>query len=870
MKYVNESRLAELQNYYQLGAKEENIFRAGEFGSYSQNQGAADMVLLEDLRKDFISETWTQSIFDHIPDNRYQMDPFRGQGNSREHNKLLKEILNYNASDDPTVPIADESPLWERLELPIGDKYPFTIDFLYHFYGPDYDYRKVAHLFEDAKGENLYYTANNVSVLVQAHEAKILQTDGYVSTISQMINKNTMTKEAEEENLEDTDTEENEENEENFSNIDWETFDFDNVEKEKEKEVIKKEQQQKVVKNTKIPFHSVPIPTTIIPDETITDAEKGFVKRSKYKMHRPNVWAYFDEWYEDVVAWDDEIMKYTRGSKENAVAESVDAFFEKNFADKLSEYTPEADQFNAEDGQLIDEIESKNNRPKGLDDILELPPEVLGVLPAIPKRKTSEPFQPIDTDEDGNVNYYHDISLPPHLQRDACADLKAKNRYYHWDVEFPDEPMTRDDVYYELAFAFYVRLVRDSYDDIIGDQMVIEDYISTRNYFDTLIEHSPPAYQSDEQRANGVDPSEMPWWSEEEGTTVEFVKTDQPQEKKKTTRKKKSIPSRIKPRPFATFANYYKGKKEQEELARKDDPISQRTPIIHQVPAEPLDEATENFIEKEFQTAMRYFNTRSDAEYDPLLPQKQRQEWILNLEKVHEANCQNTTTQYLNIPYIAVHALPEETIDPVIRHMNNFSFIDMIFNNDLKFRNLTELFANNPSAPPLSSFRYYTPTKTEVDYFYSQKFPNVTYPIYQAVLPHYLPDLYMNVNYTNEVIEMKNKISLLAHSQHPPEESIDIGYNTDLIAINKIGTVREMYDWYPDAKYKPYLIEVAKVDRIQALLDYLNTCAELKSTKDDIFLFDYYGPLKHIIGMMATCLQIATECYPQTKVRAYH
>lgn len=99
-------------------------------------------------------------------------------------------------------------------------------------------------------------------------------------------------------------------------------------------------------------------------------------------------------------------------------------------------------------------------------------------------------------------------------------------------------------------------------------------------------------------------------------------------------------------------------------------------------------------------------------------------------------------------------------------------------------------------------------------------------------IPSFLmPDKDRGVEYTDEVIEMKGKLSLQARQELPEIEyaSDSFTHNEELIMLNKIGTVREQYDWAPtDADYA---IEEDKVLKILPLLSFANHIAELLSIK---------------------------------------
>lgn len=57
--------------------------------------------------------------------------------------------------------------------------------------------------------------------------------------------------------------------------------------------------------------------------------------------------------------------------------------------------------------------------------------------------------------------------------------------------------------------------------------------------------------------------------------------------------------------------------------------------------------------------------------------------------------------------------------------------------------------------------------------------------------------------------------------------------------MNKIGTIRDQYEWQPKGNSDGWLIEEEKMSKVQPLVDFINHAGELKSTKVMI-LFDLY------------------------------
>ena len=49
--------------------------------------------------------------------------------------------------------------------------------------------------------------------------------------------------------------------------------------------------------------------------------------------------------------------------------------------------------------------------------------------------------------------------------------------------------------------------------------------------------------------------------------------------------------------------------------------------------------------------------------------------------------------------------------------------------------------------------------------------------------------------------------------------------------MNRIGTIRDQYEWQPTSKPEDWLIEEEKLPRVQPLIDFINHAGVLKSTK---------------------------------------
>ena len=109
-------------------------------------------------------------------------------------------------------------------------------------------------------------------------------------------------------------------------------------------------------------------------------------------------------------------------------------------------------------------------------------------------------------------------------------------------------------------------------------------------------------------------------------------------------------------------------------------------------------------------------------------------------------------------------------------------------------------------------------------------------------IPGYLtPDKDRGIVYSDEIIEMKGKLSLFPYQPEPEVAYANdsFAHNQELDVTNKIGTIRVQYDWQPDPKLLPYVIEEEKLEKIAPLLHYANHAAVLLSTKVRRFYFDF-------------------------------
>ena len=62
------------------------------------------------------------------------------------------------------------------------------------------------------------------------------------------------------------------------------------------------------------------------------------------------------------------------------------------------------------------------------------------------------------------------------------------------------------------------------------------------------------------------------------------------------------------------------------------------------------------------------------------------------------------------------------------------------------------------------------------------------------------------------------------------------------------------------------IIDEHILQHIQPVLRFINHAAVLKSTKDNILIFEYKSSLRHIIGARDSMLVIAKQCFPEIKV----
>lgn len=101
-------------------------------------------------------------------------------------------------------------------------------------------------------------------------------------------------------------------------------------------------------------------------------------------------------------------------------------------------------------------------------------------------------------------------------------------------------------------------------------------------------------------------------------------------------------------------------------------------------------------------------------------------------------------------------------------------------------------------------------------------------------IPLYLtPDIDRGITYSDELIEMKGKLVLQTY-QPPPHimfANDSFTPNEELETLNKIGTIRNQYDWTPTVAPEDCEIDEKIVARIGPVLRFVNHAAELKSTQ---------------------------------------
>ena len=108
-------------------------------------------------------------------------------------------------------------------------------------------------------------------------------------------------------------------------------------------------------------------------------------------------------------------------------------------------------------------------------------------------------------------------------------------------------------------------------------------------------------------------------------------------------------------------------------------------------------------------------------------------------------------------------------------------------------------------------------------------------PEKEEISAYLTPDKHRGVVYSDEIIEMKGKLTLHPF-QDPPAilyANDSFTHNVEQRTMNQIGTIRKIYDWSPNALKTPEEWEISAevVEKIAPLLRYINHAASLKSTK---------------------------------------
>ena len=134
-------------------------------------------------------------------------------------------------------------------------------------------------------------------------------------------------------------------------------------------------------------------------------------------------------------------------------------------------------------------------------------------------------------------------------------------------------------------------------------------------------------------------------------------------------------------------------------------------------------------------------------------------------------------------------------------------------------------------------------------------------------IPAYLtPDKEEGVTYSDELIEMKGRVTLAADLAPPAELFADdrFEHNEEFTTINKVGTIREQYDWKVSSRdSKDCEFDEAIIAKIGPVLDYVNHGAELVSTRNNVLVFDYKGQMRHIVGIRAAMLELCKKVCPE-------
>jgi len=134
----------------------------------------------------------------------------------------------------------------------------------------------------------------------------------------------------------------------------------------------------------------------------------------------------------------------------------------------------------------------------------------------------------------------------------------------------------------------------------------------------------------------------------------------------------------------------------------------------------------------------------------------------------------------------------------------------------------------------------------------------------EPISPHLEPFKHRGLKYTDEIIEMKGKKVLSAYLDPPAVmwANDTFTHNENAVTMNKVGIIREQYDWSYSLSPTQYKIDNTMVTKLEPLLKFCNHLAILKSTKDNILIFEYFGMIRNIIGIRSMMIKIAKECVP--------
>jgi hypothetical protein len=144
--------------------------------------------------------------------------------------------------------------------------------------------------------------------------------------------------------------------------------------------------------------------------------------------------------------------------------------------------------------------------------------------------------------------------------------------------------------------------------------------------------------------------------------------------------------------------------------------------------------------------------------------------------------------------------------------------------------------------------------------------PAAQFPIKQGIPKKYTPDIDRGIEYTDELCEMRHGRQLI-RKMTPMEklfENDTFTFSTDTVSENIIGTIHENYHWKPLQNITRE-VEPEKATILQPLIDYINHMGKLVSTNDDIIIFDYFGPMKILLGVQGSMEYMAKQLYPGTK-----